>query len=189
MTRTVALWALSLLILFGGCKKKADQSKMDEKRTVSETKEAKVVEKKAVDEGKREEKNSANEVKVSEEKPVEEVKVSENKTVSEIKVDENRPVSEIKAEAEKMAVNQLKAAALKYKAALEAKRVDIEGTLARAKPAGGKMTEEESKALIADIDKVTKSIQALDERYKIYYNKLKELGVNVSELDGKQVMP
>jgi hypothetical protein len=159
VARSVVLLALCLAFFFVGCRKKAAESKVEGKKSVSES-------------------------KVAENKPAGELGVETGKVAIEVKVDENKPISEIKAEAEKMDIKQLKAAALKYKEALAIKDVDVEKTLAKVKPAG-EMTKEESNSLVADVDNATKSIKALDERYRIYCNKFKELGGDVLELEEK----
>jgi hypothetical protein len=160
VARSVVLLALCLVFFFIGCRKKAAESKVEGKKSVSES-------------------------MVAENKPVGELKAAEvGKVAIEVKVDEDKPISEIKAEAEKMDIRQLKAAAIKYKEALAAKDADVEKTLAKVKPAG-EMTKKESNSLVADVDNATKSIKALDERYRIYYNKFKELGGDVLELEGK----
>jgi len=100
------------------------------------------------------------------------------------KADENKPVADVQAEASKMNVEQLKAKAMEYKDAIVAKKADIEKVAAKLKEIP--ITEQmgtEAKALQADITNLTNSVSALTERFQIYYNKLKEMGGDVSGLD------
>jgi molecular chaperone GrpE (heat shock protein) len=99
------------------------------------------------------------------------------------KADEEKPMSEVKAEAEKMNTNDLRAAAMKYKEAIVAKKGDLEKLTTKLKEIP--MTEmlgEQAKGLKADIDNLNKSISALKERFNVYYEKLKEAGGDLSGL-------
>ena len=99
------------------------------------------------------------------------------------KADENKPISEAKAEAEKMSVADLKAMAMKYKDAIEAKKADVEKITAKLKEIPvTQMLGEESKKLQADIDNLTKSLSALKERFQVYYDQLKAKGGDLSGL-------
>ncbi len=99
------------------------------------------------------------------------------------KADEDKPIGEVKAEAEKMSVAELRSMALKYKEALMAKEGDVEKIMAELKEVPlTKKLGEEAGGLKADIDNVNKSISALTERLKIYYNKIKEKDGDLSGL-------
>jgi uncharacterized coiled-coil DUF342 family protein len=83
-----------------------------------------------------------------------------------------------------MNVEQLKATAMQYKNAIVAKKAEIEKVLAKMKEIP--VTEQlgaEANALKTDIDNLNKSVTALTERFQVYYNKLKEMGGNVSGLE------
>jgi hypothetical protein len=100
------------------------------------------------------------------------------------KADESKPIADVQAEAAKMDVAQLKAKAMEYKDALVAKKADIEKVAAKLKEIP--VTEQlgaDAKALQADIANLNKSVSALTERFQIYYNKLKEMGGDVSGLE------
>jgi chromosome segregation ATPase len=100
------------------------------------------------------------------------------------KADENKPIADVQAEAAKMNVEQLKAKAMEYKDALVAKKADIEKVAAKLQEIP--LTEQlgtEAKALQTDIANLNKSVAALTERFQIYYNKLKEMGGDVSGLE------
>lgn len=100
------------------------------------------------------------------------------------KADENKPISEVKTEAEKMNVEQLRSMAMQYKEAVTAKKAEI--TKATTKLKEIPITEQlgtEAKKIKADIDNLNKSISALTERFKVYYNKLKEKGGDLSGLE------
>jgi outer membrane lipoprotein-sorting protein len=100
------------------------------------------------------------------------------------KSDENESISEVKAEAEKMDANQLRSMAMKYKEAIEAKNGEVEKLLAKLKdmpPA--EMMDAKVKETTDEINKISQSIMVLNEKFMIYYNKLKEKGVDTSDLE------
>lgn len=99
------------------------------------------------------------------------------------KADENKPLSEVKAEAEKMDTKQLRAMAEEYKKVVMAKKGEIDKITAKLKEIPiTEMLGEEAKKLKADIENLNKSVNALKERFTIYYEKLKEKGGDVSGL-------
>jgi ATP-dependent Clp protease ATP-binding subunit ClpA len=99
------------------------------------------------------------------------------------KADENKPISEVKAEAEKMSAADLKAIAMKYKDAIEAKKADVEKITAKLKEIPvTQMLGEQAKQLKGDIDNLNKSVTALRERFQIYYDQLKTKGGDLSGL-------
>jgi len=99
------------------------------------------------------------------------------------KADENKPISEVRAEAEKMNTDELRAAAMAYKKAIEAKKGDVEKLADQLKEIPiDEMLGEEAKSLKADMDELQQSVSALQERFQIYYDKLKEKGGDVSGL-------
>jgi uncharacterized protein YggE len=99
------------------------------------------------------------------------------------KADESKPLSEVKAEAEKMSVADLQAKAKMYKDAIAAKTGEVEKLAAKLKGiAVTEMMGDEAKKIKADVDSVTKSLSALKERFQVYYDKLKEKGIDVSAL-------
>ncbi len=100
------------------------------------------------------------------------------------KTDENKPLDQVKSEAEKMDARQLRDMAGKYKEAIMAKKGEVEKVAARLKEIP--VTEvlgQEAKELKADIDAMNKSVNALKDRFEVYYNKLKETGGDLSGLD------
>ena len=100
------------------------------------------------------------------------------------KADENKTISEVKAEAEKMDTNGLRAMAMAYKEAITAKKGDLEKLTAKLKDIP--VTEilgNEATGLKADMENLEKSVSALQERFKIYYDKLKEKGGDLSGLE------
>ena len=99
------------------------------------------------------------------------------------KADENKPISEVKAEAEKMNTDELRTTAMAYKKAIEAKEGDVEKLAAKLKDIPvTEMLGEKAKSLKADMDELQQSVSALQERFQIYYDKLKEKGGDVSGL-------
>lgn len=100
------------------------------------------------------------------------------------KADENKPIAEVKAEAEQMNTKELRAMALAYKEAIMTKQKDVEKLAASLKEIPvTEMLDEKAKKLKADSNSLNKSISALTERFRIYYNKLKEKGGDVSGLE------
>ena len=99
------------------------------------------------------------------------------------KADENRPISEVKAEAEKMDVGELKAMAMKYKNAIVAKEPEIRKLADQLKEIPiAKMLGPEAKDIKAEIEALNKSVSALNERFAVYHDKLKEKGGDLSGL-------
>ncbi len=99
------------------------------------------------------------------------------------KADENKPISEVRAEAEKMNTDELRASAMAYKKAIEAKKGDVEKLAAQLKEIPvAEMLGEKAKGVKADMDELHQSISALQERFQIYYDKLKEKGGDISGL-------
>lgn len=97
---------------------------------------------------------------------------------------ENKPLDEIKAAVQKMGEADLKKWANKYKDAIMSKQQEMKKIEAKLKEIP--ITEalgEEAKALKGDIDEITKSISALRQRFDVYYSKLKEMGVDVSQIE------
>ena len=100
------------------------------------------------------------------------------------KADENKPIAEVKAEAEQMNTKELRAMALAYKEAMMAKQKNVKKLNARlGLIRTTEMPSKKDQRLIADIYSLNKSISALTERFRIYYNKLKEKGGDVSGLE------
>ena len=100
------------------------------------------------------------------------------------KADESKPIGEVKAEAEKMDTAQLKAAAMKYKEAIMAKKDDMENVASKLEDIPvTEMLGDKAKEINAQIENIGKSVSALQERFEVYYNKLKEKGGDTSGLD------
>jgi len=91
------------------------------------------------------------------------------------KADPNKPVTEVQAEAEKMDAKQLQAMVDSYTEALNAKKADVEKIIAKLQKVPlTEMVGEDAKNMKTDIDSVNKTIAALNERMKIYSDKLVE---------------
>jgi hypothetical protein len=100
------------------------------------------------------------------------------------KADENKPMSEVKTEAEKMDAGQLRNMAVTYKEAIVAKTAEVEKITAKLKEIPvTELLGEQAKQLKANIDSVTKSIDALKARFDVYYAKLKEKSGDLSGLE------
>ena len=100
------------------------------------------------------------------------------------KADESKPIADVQAEAAKMNVEQLKAKAMEYKDALAAKKAEIEKVVTKLQeiPITEKLGNE-AKTLQTEITNLNQSVAALTERFQIYYNKLKEMGGDLSGLE------
>ena len=100
-----------------------------------------------------------------------------------IKVDASKSISEIEAEAEKMNVEQLKAALLKYKEVVDSKTAEIdklakEMMVTMVSDSSGEKTKE----LSAQTKKLSEAVQPLAERLEVYRKKFEEKGGDVSSL-------
>jgi len=70
-----------------------------------------------------------------------------------------------------------------YKKAIEAKEGDVEKLAAKLKDIPvTEMLGEKAKSLKVDMERLQQSVSALQERFQIYYDKLKEKGGDVSGL-------
>jgi len=115
--------------------------------------------------------------------PTVETKTAESTPTAEVKVDESTPVSEVKTEAEAMNTGQLRAAALAYKDTIVAKKAELEKIAAELKAIPvTELLGEKAKQLKANVDSLTKTIDALKERFDVYYAKLKEKSGDLSGL-------
>jgi hypothetical protein len=100
------------------------------------------------------------------------------------KADENKAISEVKAEAEKMDTEALRAMATSYKEALIAKTGEVDKLAAKIKDIPvAEMLGQEAKDLKAELANLEKSVSAIQERFKVYYDKLKEKGGDLSGLE------
>jgi len=100
------------------------------------------------------------------------------------KVDETRPIAEVKAEAEKMDAAQLRATALDYQKAIQAKEPEVQKLADQIKAIP--LTElmgEKATTLKADMEKLSKSIAALKERMQVYVDQLKARNGDLTGLD------
>jgi hypothetical protein len=100
------------------------------------------------------------------------------------KADENKPISEVTTEAEKMDAGQLRDMAVTYKEAIVAKKGELEKLAAQLKEIPvTELLGEKAKQLKTNIDNLIKSIDALKERFDVYYAKLKEKSGDLSGLE------
>ena len=90
------------------------------------------------------------------------------------KADTTKPIPEVKAEAEKMDAAQLRSMAMTYKDAIAAKAEEIkaEGLKLKDIPIA-EMMGDKAKAINAKIDELKKTVDALNERFKVYLDELK----------------
>jgi hypothetical protein len=147
---------LCLIFLTYGCKKKDQPAETPEDTTTTrESIEAVVTEK------------------------TEEVK----EVVETLKADVTTSINEIKAEIEKLNVDQLRQTALEYQKLIQAKSAEVENiaTIIKEVPITQALGDE-AKALKADLDQFSKDLNALKERFQLYYDKLVEKGGDLSGL-------
>ncbi|MCK5172864.1 MAG: hypothetical protein KAR47_05700 [Planctomycetes bacterium] len=98
--------------------------------------------------------------------------------------DEGTPLAEVQTEAQGMDTDQLKDMALKYKDAILAKKDEMTGVADQLKEIPiAEMLGEEAKSLQTEIETLGQSVQALTERFQVYYNKLVEMKGDVSGLE------
>ena len=101
----------------------------------------------------------------------------------EVKADETVPVADVKAQADKMDASQLRAAALTYKEAIAAKKAELDKLAAQLKEIPvTDLLGDKAKQLKANIDTVTKTIDALKTRFDVFYAKLKAVNGDLSGL-------
>jgi hypothetical protein len=165
------------LLSFSGCKKKTDETKPAAPAATDVTKPAADVKAEAAKAAAEQPKAAA---------PAAEVKPEAAKTTAEpVKAAaiETIPVADVQTEAGKMNVEQLKAKAMEYKNLIVAKKATLETLAAKLKeiPITQQMGAE-AKGIQTDIATLNKSVAALTERFQVYYNKLKEMGVDLSGL-------
>jgi len=98
-------------------------------------------------------------------------------------VDTEKPVSEVQAQAETMSVDSLRATALKYKDVIVAKQAELEKLTAKIKeiPIADALGQE-AKTLKTELQNIETSLQALKERFQVYYDTLKKKGGDLSNL-------
>lgn len=92
-------------------------------------------------------------------------------------------VAEVEQQSSGMSVDDLKSKVAEYEKALQAKLADLEPIQEKLKAIP--MTEmmgEEAKALQADILKISEDVTALKDRLQVYYDALKEQGVDMKNL-------
>ena len=100
------------------------------------------------------------------------------------KADENKSISHVQAEAGKMSVDQLRTAALECKNALMAKEGELSKLEEKVKMlTPDKIISSEGQKLTTDIQNAGKSIVNLTGQLKIYVDKIKEKGGDVSGLN------
>ena len=100
------------------------------------------------------------------------------------KTDENKSISQIQAEAGKMSVDQLRTAALECKNALMVKKGELSKLEVKVKMlTPDKIISSEGQKLTTDIQSASSSVADLSGRLKIYVDKIKEKGGDVSGLN------
>lgn len=100
------------------------------------------------------------------------------------KTNENKSIDEIKAEAEKMDANQLKSMAMECKKTIEAQKSEVQKLLTKLgniPPA--EMTNTKAKEITKRLNEISQSMSALNDKFMIYFNKLKEKGGDTSDLE------
>jgi len=96
-------------------------------------------------------------------------------------VDTEKPVAEIQAQTETMSVDALKATAIKYKDAITAKQAEIEKVVAKIKEIPiTQALGQEAKTVKTDLQNLQTSLQALKDRFQVYYEALKKKGGELS---------
>lgn len=97
--------------------------------------------------------------------------------------DENKPMADVKSEAQSMDADDLRSMAMSYKEAIEKKISEMDGITEQLKEIPiTQQLGEEAKTLQNEIEAITESIEALKDRFAVYYDKLKELDGDLSGL-------
>ena len=98
--------------------------------------------------------------------------------------DTDKPIADVKAEAEKMDATQLRSMAMQYKDAIAAKaeEIKVEGTKLKDLPIAELMGDK-AKELNARINELTKTVDALNERFNVYVEELKKKGGDLTGLN------
>jgi chromosome segregation ATPase len=82
-----------------------------------------------------------------------------------------------------MSIEKLRAKAMEYKDAIMSKKAEIDKLSSKIDEIPvTEMMGEEAKQLKSDLDDLNQSISALQERFEVYYNQLKEQGGDLSGL-------
>jgi len=98
--------------------------------------------------------------------------------------DETKPIADVKAEAQEMDAGQLRDMAMSYKQAIESKLTELEPITAKLKEIPAlEMMGDEAKGLNAGIGDLMESVDALKERFGVYYDQLKEMKGDLSGLE------
>jgi hypothetical protein len=98
--------------------------------------------------------------------------------------DENKPISEVKAEAKQMDVAALRDMAMAYKSAITSKLSQVGAVKEKIKEIPPmELLGEEAKSLKGELDVIMKSVNALKDRFKVYYDHLKDAKGDLSGLD------
>lgn len=98
------------------------------------------------------------------------------------KVDTEKPIAEVTKEADNMNVKQLKAMVLEYSEAMLAINGDLEAIAKKLDNPNLKINSKEAQEISAEMEAVSESVKALKEQMDVYYNKLKEMKADVSDL-------
>lgn len=100
--------------------------------------------------------------------------------------DETTPVDQVKAEAAKMDVSKLRSMALSYKDTIVAKQADLAKVADQIKAINpAELLSQKATQLKTELANIEKSINALKERFTIYYEQLKAKGGELTGLELK----
>ena len=98
-------------------------------------------------------------------------------------VDENKPVDQVKAEAQQMDVGRLRDTAMSYQKAIQAKMAHVDKIREQLKKIPPlELMGDEVKSLKQELVVAAESINALKDRFRIYYNQLKQMDGDLSGL-------
>jgi SMC interacting uncharacterized protein involved in chromosome segregation len=88
-------------------------------------------------------------------------------------VSEDKPIAQVEQEAQTMDKAKLQAMVDKYKAAIDAKKSDIQQLQAQLKEIPmAELMGEKAKAIKSDIEAITDSVNALTKRMQVYASEL-----------------
>jgi outer membrane murein-binding lipoprotein Lpp len=95
---------------------------------------------------------------------------------------ETKPIAEVQSEAKTMSASQLEKMVNTYKAAIDAKQVQVKALQDKIKTIPvTQLLGDEARAIKDDVSKLTSSVQALTERMNVYVKELQAKQVTVKQ--------
>lgn len=166
----------AVCVLSFACTKKEEEPQADERYVAPQPSQVEIMKDQAVEKVEAVKEQATQQMEAVKEQAV--AKVEEYK---EVVISATRPLAEVDEEATNLTLEQLKAAAMKYKDAIEAKTAELEPLVNKLKelPMSQKLSAE-GLQIKDEIAGVQESVEALKARYDVYVNRLKGMGADVT---------